>query len=97
MDGDGNVFAVLVQATVIQVFQQAELIAGSQVQLKGLGQVGNLALFFRQGDGQAQEVARKLVAHEVDAAADSLQVLDAHLGCQKQVVELDNGVVKLPR
>ena len=49
--------AVFVCTAVIQKFQQTELVAVGQVKLQGLGQVGNFALFFGQGNGQSQKVA----------------------------------------
>ena len=57
MNGGGNVAAIFFQTAVIQIFQHTQFIAAGQVQLEGLGQVGNLALLLGQGDGQAQKVA----------------------------------------
>ena len=64
--------------------------------MKRLGQVGDFPLLFRKRHGQTEVVPGKLVAHEMNLFPDKLQELHALLGCQKQVVQLDNGMVELP-
>lgn len=96
VDGQGQKFAVLVQSAVVEEFQYAELVAAGQVQLQCLGQIGDLALFFRQGHGQAQKVPGQFIADEMDLFPDQLQVLQALLRRGKQVVQLDDGVIQLP-
>ena len=57
MNGRGNLAPVFVHTAIVYVFQQAKLVSGRQVQLQCLGQIGNLPLFFRQRDGEPEEVA----------------------------------------
>ena len=58
MDCRGNLAPVFVYSAIVYVFKQTKLVSGGQVQLKCLGQIGNLSLLFRQRDGEPEEVSR---------------------------------------
>mmetsp|Transcript_10941 Transcript_10941/g.20662 ORF Transcript_10941/g.20662 Transcript_10941/m.20662 type:complete len:97 (+) Transcript_10941:532-822(+) len=96
MRGGGNLAAILVQTTVVDELQNAQLVTAGQMQLKRLGQIGDFPLFFRQCHGQTEVVPGKLVADEMNLFPDKFQELHALLGCQEEVIQLDNGMVELP-
>ena len=94
--GSGDKFSVLVHTAIVHQFQQAGLVATGHVQLQRLGQIGHLALFFRQSHCQAQVMAGQLIADEADTGPDQFKQLKPLWRRDEQLVELDDGVIELP-
>ena len=95
MDCIGDLPLVLVRATGVDKLENAQFVSACQMQLQCLGQVGDLALFFRKRHGSAQVMSGKLIADKVDLFPDQLQKLHALLGCDEQVVQFNSGMVEL--